>query len=121
MTLVAYGGMLPVVERAAARLEAEDFVVEIVSPSLLQPFPRATLLGALRERPRVAIVEESPLGPGFGSELAATFAESRFAGRVTRIAPPPVPIPAARSLEAQVLVDERGLFDALVPFLTDMR
>ena len=121
VTLVAYGGMLPVVERAAARLEAEDFVVEIVSPSLLQPFPRATLLGALRERPRVAIVEESPLGPGFGSELAAAFAESRFAGRVTRIAPPPVPIPAARSLEAQVLVDERGLFDALVPFLTDMR
>jgi len=121
LTLVAYGGMLPVVERAAARLEAEDFVVEIVSPSLLQPLPRATLLGALRDRPRVAIVEESPWGPGFGSELAAALAESRFAGRVTRIAPPPVPIPAARSLEAQVLVDERGLFDALVPFMTDLR
>jgi hypothetical protein len=32
-----------------------------------------------------------------------------------------VPIPAARSLEAQVLVDERGLFDALVPFVMDTR
>jgi 2-oxoisovalerate dehydrogenase E1 component len=121
VTLVAYGGMLPVVERAAARLEDEDFVVEIVSPSLLQPFPRATLLAALRDRPCVAIVEESPFGPGFGSELAAALAESRFTGRVTRIAPPPVPIPAARSLEAQVLVDERGLFDALVPFVMDTR
>jgi len=121
VTLVAYGGMLPVVERAAASLEAEDFVVEIVSPSLLQPLPRQTLLRALGDRPRIAIVEESPLGPGFGSELAAALAESRFSGRVTRIAPPPVPIPAARSLEAQVLVDERGLFDALVPFVTDMR
>jgi 2-oxoisovalerate dehydrogenase E1 component len=118
VTLVAYGGMLPVVERAAARLEAEDFVVEIVSPSLLQPLPRATLLDALRDRLRVAIVEESPHGPGFGSELAAALAESGFVGRVARIAPPPVPIPAARSLEARALVDERRLFDALVPFVT---
>jgi 2-oxoisovalerate dehydrogenase E1 component len=121
LTLVAYGGMLPVVERAAARLEAEDFVVEIVSPSLLQPLPRHTLVRALADRPRVAILEESPLGPGFGSELAGALAEARFGGRVRRIAPPPVPIPAARSLEAQVLVDERGLFDVLVPFVTDAR
>jgi len=119
VTLVAYGGMLPVVERAAAALEAEEFAVEIVSPSLLQPLPRQTLLRALGNRPRVAIVEESPLGPGFGSELAAALAESRFSGRVMRIGPPPVPIPAARSLEAQVLVDERGLFEALVPFVTN--
>ncbi|HET9833328.1 MAG TPA: thiamine pyrophosphate-dependent enzyme [Vicinamibacterales bacterium] len=120
ITLVAYGGMLPVVERTAARLEAEDFVVEIMSPSLLQPLPRHTLVRSLADRPRVAIVEESPFGPGFGSELAAALAESQFRGRVRRIAPPPVPIPAARSLEAQVLVDERGLFDALVPFVTDV-
>ena len=26
-----------------------------------------------------------------------------------------------RSLEAQVLVDERGLFEALVPFVTELR
>ncbi len=121
VTLVAYGGMLPVVERAAAALEAEDFVVEIVSPSLLQPCPRHTLVRALSNRPRVAVIEESPLGPGFGAELVAVLAESGFAGRVTRIAPPPVPIPAARSLETQVLLDERALFDALVPFVSDMR
>jgi 2-oxoisovalerate dehydrogenase E1 component len=120
LTIVAYGGMLPVVERSAAALEAEDFIVEIVSPSLLQPLPKATLLRALRDRPRVAIVEEAPAGPGFGSELAALLMESGFAGRVARIAPAPVPIPAARSLEAQVLIDERALFERLVPFITDM-
>ncbi len=118
LTLVAYGGMLPIVERAAQLLEAEDFVVEIVAPSLVHPLPKATLLRALRGRNRVAIVEESPSGPGFGSELAAALAESRFSGLVTRIAPPPVPIPAARSLEAAVLVDEHGIFDRLVPFVT---
>ena len=118
LTVVAYGGMLPIVELAAAHLEAEEFSVEIVSPSLLHPLPAATLRRVLRGRPRVAIVDESPSGPGFGSELAAALLEARFDGRVMRIAPPPVPIPAARSLEAQVLVDEHGLFDRLVPFVT---
>ncbi len=121
LTIVAYGGMLPVAERAAAALEAEDFVVEIVAPALLHPLPKATLLRALRDRARIAIVEEAPSGPGFGSELAAALLDARYRGRVARIAPPPVPIPAARRLEAQVLIDERALFDRLVPFVTDRR
>jgi 2-oxoisovalerate dehydrogenase E1 component len=119
LTLVAYGGMLPVVERSAQALEAEDFIVEIVSPSLVHPLPKRTLLNSLRHRQRVAIIEESPAGPGFGSELAAALLESRFSGRLTRMAPVPVPIPAARSLEAQVLPDERRLFDGLVQFVSD--
>jgi pyruvate/2-oxoglutarate dehydrogenase complex dihydrolipoamide acyltransferase (E2) component len=117
LTLVTYGGMLDVVERAARALDDEEISVEIVAPSLLQPLPRRTLLQALGERSRVAILEESPYGPGFGSELLATLLESGFRGRVRRFAPLPVPIPAARSLEASVLPEERTLFDGLVSFL----
>jgi 2-oxoisovalerate dehydrogenase E1 component len=118
LTVVAGGGMLPLVERAVAALEAEDFAVDIVAPSLLHPLPRRTLLDTLMGRARVAIVEESHLGPGFGSELAAALLEAGFAGRLRRVAPPAIPIPAARSLEAQVLVDEQQLFDRLARFLT---
>jgi pyruvate/2-oxoglutarate/acetoin dehydrogenase E1 component len=119
LTIVAYGGMLEVVERVAVALMNEDLAVEIIAPSLLQPLPKHTLLDVLVETRCVAIVEESPLGPGFGSELAATLLEHRFAGRVRRFGPPPVPIPAARSLESSILPDERRLFDALVSFITD--
>ena len=119
LTLVAYGGMLEMVERVAASLEKEDLSVEIVAPSLLQPLPAHTLCAALRGRRRIAIVEESPRGPGFGAELAATMLEQQAARRVRRFAPPPVPIPAARSLEAAVLLDERRLFEGLVSFITD--
>ena len=118
VTLVAYGGMLPVIERVAERLEAEDFVVEIVAPSLLNPLPRQTLVTLLRDRERIAIVEETHLGPGFGSELAAALLERRYAGRLTRLGTPPVPIPAARSLEAQVLPGEDALFERLAAFVT---
>jgi 2-oxoisovalerate dehydrogenase E1 component len=117
LTVVAYGGVLPLVERVAGALAEEDLVLETVAPSLLQPSPRHTLLDFLRHKRRVAIVEESPAGPGFGSELAATLMEHDFRGHVRRFAPPPVPIPAARSLESSILLDERRLFDALVSFV----
>jgi 2-oxoisovalerate dehydrogenase E1 component len=119
LTIVAYGGMLPVVERAGAKLEREDFAVEIVTPSLLQPLPVRTIARLLKARERVAIVEETHLGPGVGSELAASLLEQSFAGRVMRIATPPVPIPAARSLEAQLLPDEDELFRRLACFITE--
>jgi 2-oxoisovalerate dehydrogenase E1 component len=118
LTIVAYGGMLPVVEQAASALAEEDLMVEIVAPSLLQPLPKHTLTDVLIDRNRVAVIEESPLGPGFGSELAATLLERGFRGRLTRLAPSPVPIPAARSLESSILPDERRLFDDLVAFVT---
>ena len=97
----------------------EDLTVEIVAPSLLQPLPRHALLELLIDSRCVAIVEESPAGPGFGSELAAILLEHRFVGRLRRFGPPPVPIPAARSLESSILLDERSLFDKLASFITD--
>lgn len=119
LTIVAYGGMLPVIERVADRLEAEDFVVQIVAPSLLNPLPRQTLSRLLMDKERVAIVEETHTGPGFGSELAASLLEQGFAGRLRRIGTPPVPIPAARSLEAAVIPGEDTLFQRLASFVTD--
>jgi len=58
------------------------------------------------------------LGPGFASELAAWLLESRYTGRLTRIGTPPVPIPAARSREAEVLPGEDALFQRLASFVT---
>ena len=46
VTLLTYGGMLPVVEAAGKRLaDEEELAVEIVVPSLLAPLARATLIG----------------------------------------------------------------------------
>jgi 2-oxoisovalerate dehydrogenase E1 component len=119
LTAVTYGGMLPLVERAADVLEQEEFSVEIVVPSLLQPLPLETLVARLLLRPHVAIVEEAPVGAGFGAALAAALLERGFRGRLRRIGAGAVPIPAARSLEAQVLPDERSVLDQLVAFLTE--
>ena len=52
VTLVTYGGMLPLVESGGARLEdEEELAVEIVALSLLAPLPRGTLIGHLLDAP----------------------------------------------------------------------
>lgn len=117
LTIVCYGDAVHLAEGVAARLVDEDIEVEIVAPSLISPLPRQTLMGLLLSRPRVLTLEEAPRGCGFGSELGAALLEGGYRGRFARVAPPPVPIPAARSLESSVLPDENSMFDKLVQFL----
>jgi 2-oxoisovalerate dehydrogenase E1 component len=115
LTLVAYGGMLPLAEGVARRLEnEEELQVEIVAPSLLAPMPKGTLIRHLLPRPRVVIVEESHPEYGIAAEIAACLAESRFAGELLRIGTPPVPIASARSLERQIIPDEEAIFERVL-------
>lgn len=110
ITLVAFGGMLPVVERAARKLRSEEeLVVDIVSPALLAPMPRQTLLAALLPSPRIAVIEESHHEYGVGAELLALLAEAGYTGQVLRLGMPAVPIAAARSLESAQLLDEQTI------------
>jgi 2-oxoisovalerate dehydrogenase E1 component len=115
ITLVGFGGMLPFVERAAARLASEEELsVEIVAPSLLSPMPKETLLGVLLNRPCIALVEESHHEFGVSAELVACLAEAGYRGKIVRIGMPPVPIASARSLERSQLPDEQAVIDKVL-------
>lgn len=118
ITLVSYGGMLPVVERAADTLEQEEeLLVEIVAPALLAPLPRESLLSLLKSRSRILVVEESHPQFGFSAEILAMLAENGFAGRVARLGTPPAPIASARSLESNQLPDENAIIAAVLGML----
>lgn len=115
VTFVTYGGMLPLVERAAQRLrDEEELEVEILVPSLLAPLPRHTLGAALAGRGFVAVVEESHHEFGVGAEILASLAETGFGGRLLRIGTPPVPLAAARSLERDQMPDETTIVDRIL-------
>lgn len=104
LTIVTYGAMAADVEAVARRLQdEEELEVEIIVPCLLAPLPRHTLGGWLASRKRLAVVEEAHCEYGIGAEIVASLTEQGFAGRVVRIATPPVPVPSARSLEAAVI------------------
>lgn len=110
LTLVAYGGILPLVEEVAQDLrDKEQLEIEVVALSLLAPLPRQTLTRLLAKRPRIVVVEESHVEYGVGAEIGAVLAEIGFRGAFVRIGCPPVPIPSARSLERDVLPDKPGI------------
>lgn len=112
LTLVSFGGMLPLVERAAERLRRdEELAVQIVAPALLSPLPRQTLLAQLLHQPRILVVEESHHEHGVSAEILAMLAEAGYRGQVQRVGMPPVPIAAARSLEVAQLPDEQLILD----------
>ncbi len=115
VTLVAFGGMLSMVERVARQLEVdEELTVDIIAPALLAPLPRQTLVDALLHCPRVAVIEESHHEFGFSAELLATLAEAGYRGKLVRIGTAAVPIAAARSLESTQLPDERVIADGIL-------
>jgi 2-oxoisovalerate dehydrogenase E1 component len=117
LTIVAYGGMLPVVEKFVEELRHEEVDVEIVVPALLAPLPQESLLAYLMDRPSIMVLEEGYGTSGFGVSLGSALAEAGYTGRFRRVNPPPVPIPAARSLEALVIPDRRQMMDAVVDLL----
>jgi 2-oxoisovalerate dehydrogenase E1 component len=115
VTLVTYGGMLPVAEAAAKRLaDEEELAVEIVVPALLAPLAQGTLIGHLLTRPRVVMVEESHHQYGVAAEIAASMLERGYRGKVLRIGAPPLPIASARSLERQILPDEARIVEQIL-------
>jgi len=117
VTIVCYGGILPIVERFADEMRAEELAVELVVPSLLAPFLHGALVAHLMGRARVAVFEEGYGDSGFGVSLGSALAEAGYRGRFRRLNPPSVPIPAARSLEPLVLPERRQMLEALVSLL----
>lgn len=115
LCIVSYGGMLPVVERAAAQLEQqEELAIDILVPALLAPLPRHSLVPLLLDYPRIAVAEESHHDYGVSAEILASLLEAGYQGQVVRIGTPPVPIASARSLERQILPDEQRLVDDII-------
>jgi pyruvate dehydrogenase E1 component beta subunit len=93
LTLVAYGAMVPLCERAADELDASVEVLDIRS---LKPLDEDALLASAAKTGRVVIVQEAPRVNGFAGELAAILAEKAILdlrGPVLRVTGFDVPYP----------------------------
>jgi pyruvate/2-oxoglutarate/acetoin dehydrogenase E1 component len=74
LTLVAYGAMVAVCERAADAL-GDDASVEILDLRSLKPLDEEALLASAAKTGRVVLVQEAPRTCGFAAEVAAILAE----------------------------------------------
>ncbi|HEU5362666.1 MAG TPA: alpha-ketoacid dehydrogenase subunit beta [Gaiellaceae bacterium] len=93
VTLIAYGAMVAVCERAADELDVSCEVVDIRS---LRPLDENAILASVGKTGRAVIVHEAPRTAGFGAELAALIAERAIfdlQGPVLRVTGYDVPYP----------------------------
>lgn len=106
VTIVAVGGMGPEAEEAMLRLfAADEIVADLFLPTRLYPFDVGALAESLRATRRLLVVEEGQGFAGIGAEIVAQAAEILGRGGLAaaRVSATPVPIPAARHLEAACL------------------
>ncbi|HVM17586.1 MAG TPA: alpha-ketoacid dehydrogenase subunit beta [Gaiellaceae bacterium] len=95
LTIVAYGAMVAVAERAADAL-ADDASVEVLDVRTLKPLDEDALLASAAKTGRVVIVQEAPRTCGYAAELAAILAEKAILdlrGPVLRVTGYDVPYP----------------------------
>ncbi len=74
-TVIAYGAMVPIIEEAAAKAEAEGISVEVIDVRTLLPFDVETLVESVKKTGRAVVVHEAPKTCGYGAELAASIYE----------------------------------------------
>ena len=95
LTIVAYGTMVGVAERAADAL-ADRASVEVLDVRTLKPLDEEALLASAAKTGRVVIVQEAPRTAGYAAELAAVLAEKAILdlqGPVLRVTGYDVPYP----------------------------
>jgi pyruvate dehydrogenase E1 component beta subunit len=95
LTIVAYGAMVPVAERAAEAL-APEAEVEVLDIRSLKPLDEKALLASAAKTGRVVLVQEAPRTCGYAAELAAILAEKAILdlrGPVLRVTGYDVPYP----------------------------
>jgi len=95
VSLVAYGAMVPLAERAAAALEGEASC-EVLDLRTLKPLDEEALLASVAKTGRAVIVQEAPRVCGFAAEVAAVLAEKAvfdLHGPVLRVTGYDVPYP----------------------------
>ncbi len=95
LTLVAYGAMVPLAERAAEALEGEASC-EVLDLRSLKPLDEESLLSSVARTGRVVVVQEAPRVCGFAAEVAAVLAEKAIfdlRGPVIRVTGYDVPYP----------------------------
>ncbi|MFC4427753.1 alpha-ketoacid dehydrogenase subunit beta [Deinococcus navajonensis] len=75
VTVVCYGGMVEVAQKAAEAARAAGIGVEVIDLRTLVPMDTETVLQSVEKTGRVVVVTEAPRTGGFHSEISATIAE----------------------------------------------
>jgi pyruvate dehydrogenase E1 component beta subunit len=115
-TVIAIGGVLPNVMKAAIQLADNGISVEVVDPRTLVPLDTTTLVESVKKTNRAIIVHEAHRRAGPGAEIAAVLAEEAIGyldAPIIRVATKNVPFPYHPGLETYILPGVENIVQAV--------
>jgi pyruvate/2-oxoglutarate/acetoin dehydrogenase E1 component len=117
-TIATYGGMLPVALEAAVRLILEhELFTEVVVLGQLLPLALEPVLESVARTGSLVTVEEGSLTAGIGAEIAARVQEQAWSDLrrpIARVAAADTIVPAARTLESEMLPSSEDIVSAVL-------
>ncbi|BCG64479.1 MAG: 2-oxoisovalerate dehydrogenase E1 component [Methyloprofundus sp.] len=121
ITLITYGGNVPLaMEVAKSMLISDEIVIDLIIPTAIAPLSVDTLIMYLGQTPNIAVLEEGTRFLGWGAEIVAALAEHKTNTpnrRYLRITAEDCAIPAAKTLEEQILPTVKTTINKLQRFL----
>ncbi|MGA9597442.1 MAG: pyruvate dehydrogenase (acetyl-transferring) E1 component subunit alpha [Acidimicrobiia bacterium] len=115
LTIVTYGGMVPVTLRAADEVAGEGIDPEVVDLRTLYPWDVETVVASVEKTGRLLVVQEPQRTGGIGAEIAATVGELcgySLETPVRRVAATDAPWPQFH-IEKHALLNERQIVSAI--------
>ncbi|MBR9699489.1 alpha-ketoacid dehydrogenase subunit beta [Candidatus Woesearchaeota archaeon] len=93
ITIIAWGGMVPVAEDAISQVKAE---CELIDLRTIDPWDKKTIIDSVKKTGKCIIIHEATKTGGFGAEIAATLQEEcifNLDAPVARVTAPDVIVP----------------------------
>ena len=106
VTLITYGGSLPLALDAAEALATDGIDVEVLDLRSLRPLHDEAIIGSVQRTHRAVIVDEGWRTGGIGAEISARIVERAFFdldAAPARVGTAEVPLPYPRHLEQAAL------------------
>lgn len=122
VTVVASMKMVHEALAAADELAAKGIEAEIIDLRTLRPWDKTTVLDSVAKTRRAVVVTETPLMGSLASEVSVVIFEELFgslASPVVRVGAKDAPIPAAPSLENEILPDRADIVAGVSMALAD--
>ena len=115
LTLIAFSAMVPKALKAAERLAAEGFNIEVIDLRSLVPLDRTAILESVKKTGKIVVAEESYKTLGVGAEIGAMLLEQALEyldAPMRRVAMPDLTIPTGSNLEKLVIPSEEKIYAA---------
>jgi pyruvate dehydrogenase E1 component beta subunit len=107
LTIAAYSIMAVRALEAAEELDAAGISAEVVDVRSVRPIDTATIAGSVKKTGRLMVAHEAPTSVGVGAEIVSRVVETDaldyLVAPISRVCGMEVPMPYARTLEAEVI------------------